>query len=218
MLRRVLVVLSVFIVLSTSSLVVAQEPQAVTLPDGLLIPVKLVDTVSVNSLLGTPLRFEVTADVKDRAGVILLPKGATLKGRLTKASAQSKDSKESVLSVIADEATWENSHAALNAYIVGKMKILNSKLPGVSAGVSGLEMESRALPTGLPKSCPACKRQGPTPSSTEMQNRYMDRAVDRSVRLRMSPDPQIVTEVYSSEHDVQFDAGSTFTMRSVAGK
>lgn len=191
----------------------AQNSPATALPDGLLIPVRLLNTVNAKTPVGTAIKLEVTTDVKDKKGVVVIPQGAMLMGKVTKAIPYSKETKESVLSVVADDATWKHGHAVLNAYIVGKMHILNSTIKvqgasGVLSGVNGsTSVEDSAAASSMSTGAPL--------SNDKIQGPYKDRAVDQSVRLRMSTDPNIVTEVFSNDHDVQIDAASSFMIRNV---
>lgn len=179
----------------------AASSGATTLPDGIRISVVLKTTVSAaDSKPGTPVVMEVTEDVKGPKGQVLIPAGAKLKGRITKAVPWSKERKESSLALVAERAEWKDGAATLRAFIVGKLHVLNGALgaPAGSGPLQGAEVI-----------------EGPNspPPSEEPSTRAL---VDSSARLRLAaePEPEVVTEVYSTANGVQMDAGSTFALKT----
>ncbi len=192
----VLVLLPAFMLVGAAS----QQKKDVappSLPDGTRIPVLLRTTIDPNiAKPGMPIVLNVTQDVRAAGGALLIPKGARITGRVTVAVPWTKQSKESRVSLVAERAEWKEGSVVLKAFIVGKLRVLNSALipTGLSYAVSSIEiLEPGAVP-------------GP-------QNPYKDRAVDKSAKLRVAEDPHIASEVFSTERTVQMDAGSTFILR-----
>jgi hypothetical protein len=149
---------------------------------------------------GTPFVMQVTKDVKGPKNQVLIPAGAKLTGRVTKAVPWSKESKDSALSLVAERAEWKNGAADLRAFLVGELHVLNSALGGGAGSLAQISPESV---------------NGP-PASSSPEGPSGDLPVDSSVKLRLAAEPEVVTEVYSAAHCVQMDAGSTFALKTMA--
>jgi hypothetical protein len=98
----------------------ASQPPAEKLPGELRIPAILKTTLSTKkSKVGDPVKLEVSADVRDAHGVVLIPRHARLTGRVTKAIRYKKNDQAAMLSFVVERAEWRDRSAILDAPVYG---------------------------------------------------------------------------------------------------
>ena len=173
-----------------------QALKEVEVPDGVRIHVVLkTDLDSNSSRAGDPVVLEAIEDARDEKRVVLIPKKATLKGRVSEVVQWTKDRKESRLSIIVESAEWKDGHAPLRAFISGQLQI----------GGAQTSLEIRKV-ADIPLSGPAptiVNLPPPSPSPSKP-----------AVQLRVAADPQIGSELVSNEKSIALPAGTSFVVKN----
>jgi hypothetical protein len=171
----------------------------VTIPDATVIPVALWTSIDAKgSKVGREIEMKTTDDVRDSAGVILIPKGAKIMGQVTRAVPWTKKKPLSLLALRAERVEWKGGMAALNAFIAGELNIVTAagRCPGCGQGVAVLEINPRE------------------PMGVVGGNWGLPR--DPTIRVQLSDSPAIVTELISEAHTVRVEQTSTFSLRQLA--
>jgi hypothetical protein len=107
---------ALIVLLFASTAVWGQTASTSTLPDGVKLPVSLIDDLQLAHLsLGDQVRFVVTSNLRGPGGAIAIPKGAIAIGRVREIEMKSKD-KPARLYLVFEEVTWKEGRMALHAY------------------------------------------------------------------------------------------------------
>ena len=124
------------IILLACAFVVAQEPAPVAgLPDGVRLPVELSNTVDAKKAKpGDPVKMEMLANLRNKAGEMAIPKGATLTGKVVEAVSHTKENPESRLVILVERAEWKGGSMPLHAYIDSPIKTRTAGGGGAAGG------------------------------------------------------------------------------------
>lgn len=167
------------------------------LPAGIRIPVVLTKSVSAKLPVGAPVEGETSAQIKLPGSLGIIPKGTKVTGRVS--LAMPYDKKESRLSVVLDRVEAKSGTISMRAFVVGRIKPRNSALgkgPGAIYGAQVIAPGSATAGLG-------------TISAVEQI------PIDRSCRLVQSNDPDVGSEIVSTERDVAMEIGSSFDVLTV---
>lgn len=97
-----------------------QQPPEEKLPRDLRIPAVLKVTLSSKkSKVGDAVKLEVSADVHDLSGAVVIPRHARLTGRVTNVAHYEKNKQAAMLSFVVERAEWKDHAAALDAAVYG---------------------------------------------------------------------------------------------------
>lgn len=107
-------------ILCSSSILAQQQPNS--LPDGVRIPVSLMEDWNVQHLrVGDRLRLLVTNNLRGPSGAVVVPKDAIGVGRVLERELVSKN-REARLYLMIEEVSWKGGSLSLHAFVVPPLR------------------------------------------------------------------------------------------------
>jgi hypothetical protein len=188
-----------------------QAPSAEKLPSDLRIPAVLKVTLSSKkSKVGDPVKLEVSADVRDQSGTVVIPRHTKLTGRVTQAVPYQKNKQRAMLSFVVERAEWKDHSAVLDAPVYGTdVLATNSRRGEIVGGIEAATLDVDDPVEIVNTEIMSDTRSGSVGSG--YAHAVRDAAIHTVVmQLTRVPNPAIRTAFVKKDGDLQVPSESMF--------